>query len=125
MKDRYFRSQERKRLREQKQERERNHRELEQQLEKCERNELINVPTSTSSTSTDALSDNRLGDNNKQEREETSGYNSEDEYFEHPSAQLSEEEWRRVMDLVDAEFLYWEGGEAYFLNIFLRIIPLL
>lgn len=100
MKDRYYRSQERKRLREQKQERERNHRErereLEQQLEN-ERKDLISVPSSTSTANTDVLSDNRLSDNNTQEREEASGYNSEDEYIEHPNAKVSEEEWRKVI----------------------------
>lgn len=99
VKERYYRNLERKRIREQKQERERareRERELDQKIE-CElKIELINKPAASTGPSSDKLTDNV----DLEQREDATGYNSEDEYSEHPSKQLTEEEWRQVCTVI-------------------------
>lgn len=93
-KERYFRNLERKRIREQKQERDRvrdRDRDLEQKIDCDMKLDLIPKPAAAAGQSTDK------SDESAQQREEGTGYNSEDEYSDHPSKKLTDEEWRQVI----------------------------
>lgn len=93
-KERYYRNLERKRIREQKQERERareRERELDQKIECDLKLDLIQNSSASSGQSSDSLPGEA-----DQQGEEPTGYNSEDEYSDHPSKKLTDEEWRQV-----------------------------